>query len=121
MAYDLAVRSLEFFPVNLWVLPAALPYIAIAGYDFWLHETDRVVPRLEGLLHATVITGVVSFLGLATLGKNLAAAVVLGIMLVAAVFDELGYHGNLDAHEKRLHWFGGAALSFCIGVWLWTT
>lgn len=113
--------TLQSAVVNQWVLPAALPYIAIASYDFWLHENDRQVPKVERLLHAAIITGVVAFLALATFGQNIAAAIALAILLVAATFDELGYHGSLDTHEKQLHWFGGAALTFCIGVWLWTT
>jgi len=105
--------------VNIWVLIAAVPYIAVAGYDFWLHENDRQVPRVEGVCHAIVITSVLSFLALAVLGKNVAASVVLVILLIAAAIDEFQFHGDLDAHEKRLHLLGGGALAFCIGVWLW--
>jgi hypothetical protein len=105
---------------NKWVLLAALPYIAIAAYDFRLHETDRQVPPAERACHATVITSVLLFLTLAALGKNTAAALVLLLLLVAATIDEVKFHAGLDAREKRLHFMGGAALVFCIGVWLWT-
>lgn len=113
---------MSLFPVhvNLWVLPAAVPYLLIAGYDFWLHETDRQVPRAEGRFHATIITGVLVFLTSAALGWDAIATVALAVLIVAAVIDEVRFHSNLDAHEKRLHHFGGLALSFCIGVWLWT-
>ncbi|MGI9270722.1 MAG: hypothetical protein ACR2QT_03035 [Woeseiaceae bacterium] len=106
--------------VNKWVLLAALPYAAIAAYDFRLHDTDREVPTAEGACHATVITCVLLFLALAALGLNGAAALALVVLLVAAVIDELAFHAHLHVHEKRLHYLGGAALAFCIGVWLWT-
>lgn len=112
--------SLQNAVVNQWVLPAAIPYIAIASYDFWLHESDRSVPKTEGLLHGVIITGVALFLVLATLGQVFLATLALSILFVAATFDELIYHGDLKIHEKRLHWFGGGALAFCVGVWIWT-
>jgi len=106
--------------VNNWILPAAVPYLAIASYDFWLHETDRQVPRVEGMYHAVIAVGILIFLTTATLGWNLVATFALVILIGSAVMDELLFHGNLKAHEKRLHLFGGLALVFCIGVWLWT-
>jgi Sec-independent protein secretion pathway component TatC len=113
---------MSLFPVlaNSWVLPAAVPYIAVAGYDFYLHGTDRRVPRIERTFHAIIISSVVLFLALASLGKNGMAGLVLGILLLAAAIDELRFHGELETHERRLHFVGGAALMFCIGVWLWT-
>jgi len=113
---------MSLFPAlaNNWVLPAAVPYLAIASYDFWLHETDRQVPRMESAYHVTIASSVLLFLTLAALGRNLAASVALAILLVAAVVDELRFHADLDAREKRLHFLGGVALAFCIGVWLWT-
>lgn len=103
-----------------YVLLAAIPYLAIAGYDFWLHETDRQVPRVESLFHAGIALGVAAFLTTATLGQNLLAGIALGMLLVAAVVDEVWFHGGLDPRERRLHYFGGLALAFCIGVWVWT-
>lgn len=105
---------------NKWVLLAAIPYIAIAAYDFRIHDTDRRVPPVERACHAIIITSVVLFLVLAAVGQNFSAAVVLVIMLIAAVIDEFVFHADLDAHEKRLHTMGGTALAFCIGVWIWT-
>ena len=112
--------SISLTIANHWVLLAAIPYAAIAGYDFWLHETDRQVPPVEGTFHATIITSVLLFLTLAALGRNLAASIVLVVLLLAAAIDEFRFHGDLDPHEKRLHFVGGAALAFCIGTWLWT-
>ena len=114
---------MSFFPVvtNFWVPVAAIPYLTIAGYDFWLHETDRQVPKAERAFHAVVITAVVTFLASATLGWNLVAKVALFILLPAAAVDEFRFHGDLDAHERRIHFLGGAALAACIGVWIWTT
>lgn len=105
---------------NKWVLISAVPYVAIAAYDFRIHDTDRDVPSVERICHATVISSVVLFLCLAAFGKNTAAVIVLAILLVAATIDEVVFHGSLDLHERRLHFAGGAALAFCIGVWLWT-
>lgn len=105
---------------NYWILPAAVPYLAIAGYDFWLHETDRQVPRVESMFHGMIAMGASSFLVTAALGWNLLATVALVILLLAAVIDEVRFHADLDIRERRLHFFGGLALAFCIGVWLWT-
>lgn len=112
--------SISTSVVNVWVLAAATPYAAIASYDFWLHETDRQVPRVERALHAVTITSVLLFLVSAALGNNLAASVVLVILLVSAAIDELRFHANLDSHERQVHLLGGVALAFCIGVWFWT-
>ncbi len=106
--------------MSLIVLVAAIPYLAIAGYDFWLHETDRQVPRAESVFHAGIAIGVAVFLCAAVMGWNTLAAVALVLLLIAAIVDELRFHGDLDVREKRLHMFGGLALAFCIGVWLWT-
>lgn len=105
---------------NHWVLLAALPCLAIAGYDFWLHETDRKVPRAEALFHGGIAVGVVTFLTSAALGYNVVATFSLVVLLVAAVVDEVRFHANLDIREKCLHFAGGLALAFCIGVWIWT-
>lgn len=113
---------MSLFPVlvNNWVLPAAVPYLAIAGYDFWLHETDRQVPRVEEIFHAVIITCVSIFLATAALGWNRVAAITIVVLAFAAIVDELKFHADLDPHEKVLHRFGGLALAFCIGVWIWT-
>lgn len=110
------------FPViaNPYILPAAIPYLAIAGYDFWLHETDREVPRVESLFHVGIAAGIAVFLTFASLAYNKVAAVALIILLIAAGIDEIRFHSDLDFREKRLHFAGGLALAFCIGVWLWT-
>lgn len=106
--------------VNKWVLLAAIPYVAIAAYDFRIHDTDRRVPPVERTCHAVVISSVMLFLILAATGLNASAVVVLVILLIAAVIDELAFHADLDVRERRLHFVGGAALAFCIGVWFWT-
>ena len=106
--------------VNTWVLVAAIPYLAVAGYDFWLHETHRSVPRIEGCFHAVIVTGVGVFLAASAMGYNRVAGSSLACLLLAAAVDELRFHGGLDARERRLHYAGGAALAFCIGVWVWT-
>ncbi len=108
-----------FSLANPWVLLAAAPYLAIAGYDFWLHETDRLVPRVEGWFHAGIAVGVTAFLTSATLGYNLLAVISLVMLLIAAIVDEVRFHADLESHERRLHHAGGLALVFCIGVWLW--
>lgn len=113
---------MSFFPVftNSWVLPAAVPYLVIAGYDFWLHETDRQVPRAERLFHGVTIAGVAAFLISASFGWNVLATLAVIVLLFSATVDELKFHADLDPREKRLHFVGGAALALCIGVWLWT-
>jgi len=105
---------------NKWVLLAAIPYAVIAAYDFRIHDTDRRVPPVERICHAVVISSVLLFLVLAATGLNTPAVVVLALLLIAATIDEVIFHGDLDAHERRLHFVGGAALAFCIGVWFWT-
>ena len=113
---------MQFLPalVNKWVLVAALPYIAIAAYDFRIHETDRRVPTAERACHAVTITAILLFLLLAALGMNIAAAVTLVVMLIAAAIDEFQFHAYLEAYERNVHFMGGVAWMFCIGVWLWT-
>jgi len=113
--------SFSPFAMNYWVSVAAVPYLVIAGYDFWLHDNDRQVPRAEAVFHAVVITAVITFLASATLGWNLVAKVALFVLLPAAAVDEIRFHGGLGAHERRIHFLGGGALAACIGVWIWTT
>jgi len=107
--------------MNYWVPVAAVPYLVIAGYDFWLHDNDRQVPNAEAVFHGVVIAAVITFLASATLGWSLVAKVALFVLLPAAAIDEIRFHGELEAHERRIHFLGGAALAACIGVWMWTT
>ena len=106
--------------VSLIVRLAATPYAAIAGYDFWLHKSDRSVPKCERWLHGIILISVGLFIAFAAAGKTLMAALTLCILIPCAVADEVGYHGHLRLRERRIHIIGGLSLLALIGVWLWT-
>lgn len=82
---------------------AFLPYLALAGWDGWLHEKARRVPRVEQALHAVL------FLSVAALWFGLYhrrpdwALPALAAFALAACADEFGFHAALERRERRLH------------------
>ncbi len=106
--------------INATIILVAMPYTAIAAYDFWLHKSDRDVPKIERWLHAIILMSVGLFIVFAAASKDLLAAISLAVLIPAAVADEFGYHRHLRLHERRIHIVGGVSLLALIGVWLWT-
>ncbi|MEO8670884.1 MAG: hypothetical protein ABI411_06190 [Tahibacter sp.] len=103
----------------LWLALSFVPYAALAGYDGWLHEKARVVPRVEKILHAGLALSLIAFLVLVVRGQTTAALIVLGAFLIFLMTDEFGYHAPLARHEKHIHWLADAALASFVLCWLW--
>lgn len=102
----------------LWLAAGFLPYVALAGYDGWLHEKSRVVPRVEQLLHAGLALALVVFVVLVVRAQVTAALMALGIFGLLLAADELGYHAALAPRERRIHWLADAALAGFVLFWL---
>lgn len=80
-----------------------LPYLVLSGYDGWLHEKARRVPRTEQALHALLFACVVALMvGLFRQHAQLAWSAI-AVFAAAALADELSFHGHLHQRERRLH------------------
>lgn len=102
-----------------WMAAALVPYLALAGYDGWLHEKARQVPRVEKILHALLaVAGVVMVCALFKDRPDV-ATIALAVFAAATVWDEAGFHGPLAARERRLHFAAYACLSGFLGVAAW--
>lgn len=103
----------------LWLALGFLPYAALAGYDGWLHEKARVVPRIEQALHAALALSMLLFVVLVIRGEVVAGMVAIAGFAVVLLIDELGFHAMLDRRERRIHWFADAALLGFVVWWLY--
>ncbi|HQZ31383.1 MAG TPA: hypothetical protein PLG89_05915 [Arenimonas sp.] len=93
-----------------------LPYLVLSGYDGWLHEKARRVPRTEQALHALLFACVVALMvGLFRQHAQLAWSAI-AVFAVAALADELGFHGHLHHRERRLHHVAYACFAGFLGV-----
>lgn len=101
----------------LWLGLALIPYAGLAGYDGWLHERARKVPRVEQALHAALAVSLLAFLTGAFRARPMLALPALGVFLTALAWDEFGFHGHLDSHERRVHF--AAFAMFCVFVTAW--
>ena len=101
----------------LLLCAALAPYVALVGIDAWMHERARRVPRLEQVLH---YGAALLFLGFVIAvfrdSTRLALGLFAAFALIAA-WDELGFHGHLDARERRVHFVSYAALGLFVGAW----
>lgn len=95
------------------------PYAALAGYDGWLHEKARRVPRVEQALHAVLAVAMLAFVVLVIRAEIVAGLVVFAVFAVVLLIDELGFHAELDRRERRIHWSADAALLGFVCWWLW--
>jgi hypothetical protein len=102
---------------SIWLSVALLPYLALAGFDAWLHEKSRRVPRLEQALHAGAAISLLAFIAAAFASAPIASAVALAVFLGCAGFDEFGFHAPLAARERRVHFASYAALGLFVLVW----
>ena len=101
------------------MLVALTPYLALAGYDGWLHEKARRVPTVEKILHALLAaSGAMLVYGL-FFDHATWALVCVGVFAIASAYDELGFHGALDARERRLHFAAYACFAMFLGVAFW--
>jgi hypothetical protein len=85
------------------LLASLLPYLALAGYDGWLHEKARKVPRAEQALHAAIALSLVALCAGLFLDFARWVLPALAAFVLAAAVDELGFHAPLERRERRLH------------------
>jgi hypothetical protein len=96
---------------------ALLPYALLAGFDTWLHERARRVPRVEQLLHACAGVTLILFLIGAFAIIPALAIVALCVFAAIAACDEFGFHAHLAARERRVHFASYAALCVFVAAW----
>lgn len=102
-----------------WVIFASfVPYLAVAGYDGWLHEKARRVPFVEQCFHAAAALSLPALLWALYAGKTGLAIAALSVFAIAALIDEVRFHGPLAQHERRLHFLGYACFAgFAFAAW----
>jgi len=99
------------------LLGAALaPYLALVSVDAWMHEKARQVPRFEKVLHYAAALLFGGF-AVAVFMDSAAALPLLVAFLVCAAVDEFGFHSQLSAVERRVHFVSYAALVLFIATW----
>jgi hypothetical protein len=103
----------------VWLCLALLPYAALAGFDGFLHERSRRVPKLEQWLHAGSAISIVVFIVAVFRAQTMLAIVAFCIFAPIAATDEFGYHAQLAARERYVHFASYVALCIfaCIGLW----
>lgn len=101
----------------IWLGTALTPYAVLAAFDGWLHEKARRVPRLEQALHALAAAGVLAFLICVFAARDGLATIALAVFALAAVFDEFGFHRDLDMRERRVHFAAYVAFALFVVVW----
>jgi hypothetical protein len=102
---------------SIWLSVALLPYLALAGFDAWLHEKSRHVPRVEQALHAGAAISLFAFIAAAFASAPVVAAIALAAFLGCAGVDEFGFHAPLPARERRVHFASYVALALFVLVW----
>lgn len=103
---------------RMLLLGAALaPYVALVGFDTWMHERARRVPRLEQILHYAAGALFLGFVVAVFRDAGAIAPALLACFAAVAAWDELGFHRALDARERRVHFASYAALALFIGAW----
>jgi hypothetical protein len=103
---------------GLWLGLSALPYLALAGADAWIHERGRRVPRLEQWVHGGLALTMTLFLAAVLLGRTYVAVGALAGFLGLLAWDELAFHRAIARPEKRLHVLSWLALAGFVGIWL---
>jgi hypothetical protein len=100
---------------------AFLPYLAIAGYDGWLHEKARKVPLIEQASHAVMGLCVALLIWSVFFDHTAWTVPTLAVFALTACIDELGFHGKLHPREKHLHYYGYACFAVFAALALWFT
>lgn len=102
-----------------WAIFASFtPYFAVAAYDGWLHEKARQVPFPEQCFHAAAALSLPVMLWAIWAGRSALALSALAVFALAAVIDELRFHGPLPQRERRLHFLGYAFFAlFAATAW----
>ena len=96
---------------------ALAPYAALVGFDAWMHERARRVPRLERALHYSAAVVLLAFLVAAFRGPGAVALALLALFAAITAWDEIGFHGPLAVRERRVHFVSYAALALFVGAW----
>ena len=104
---------------KLILLISFLPYLGLAAYDGWLHEKARKVPMLEQCFHATLAISLTLLVWSLFSSHRQYAIPALCFFTVAALVDELGFHGQLERHERKLHHIAYACFALFVGVAFW--
>lgn len=105
---------------QLPVLGIALtPYLALVSIDAWMHEASRQVPRVERWLHYSAGALFLGFLVALFRDATALAVTLFGAFLVLTVWDAVGFHRDLAARERRVHFAAYAALALFLCVWGW--
>ena len=97
-----------------------MPYVALALVDGWMHEKHRRVPKLEQGLHLLTLLFVGTFIGAVFLGLTLIASIALACAIPVLAADELGFHRQLAAAERKVHVLADLALAGFACLWLTT-
>ena len=88
---------------STWLAIALLPYLLIAGFDAWMHEKARSVPRVEQWAHAGLAVSLGAFLVSVFRGEPQWAALSLAVFAALVAFDEIGFHRAISRLERRVH------------------
>jgi len=104
----------------IWLGLAALPYLALAGVDAWMHEKARKVPALERAIHYVSAVALIGFIVGALRDQRSLAVPCLAVFVALLAFDETGFHARIASSERRLHLAAYGALAVFIAVWQWT-
>ena len=102
---------------NLWLAIALVPYVALAGVDFWMHERGRRVPRVEQWVHAGLAAVMAAFLTAVFTGRSPLALAALAVFVALLAWDELSFHEAIAASERRVHAMSWAALAGFVAAW----
>jgi hypothetical protein len=102
---------------NIWLGIALVPYLAVAGVDFWMHERGRRVPRAEQWVHAGLALTMAAFLAAVFAGRAAFALAALAVFVALLAWDELAFHGAIAASERRVHVVSWAALAGFVAAW----
>jgi hypothetical protein len=105
---------------QLPVLGAALaPYLALVSVDAWMHEASRQVPRVERWLHYSAGALFLGFVIALIRDATVLALGLFGAFLSLTVWDAVGFHRQLAARERRVHFAAYVALALFVCVWAW--
>ena len=98
---------------------ALVPYLALVSVDTWMHEKARRVPRAEQFFHYAAGLLFAAF-ACAVFLESAAALPLLAAFAVCAEVDEIGFHRQLSAAERRVHFVSYAALVLFVITWVGT-
>jgi hypothetical protein len=85
------------------LLLSIIPYLCLAIYDGWLHERARRVPLAEQVFHGAAFVSFATLMLELFLDRSRLVLPALAVFALAALADELGFHGGLARRERWLH------------------